>query len=227
MSIKIYNGLLFEGTYLELAEKLKQISKQVKEEVKGIVSRIASIDIHLAYDALNAGIEIEKVEEMITPVLDETLNRIKIRKGQSYSFLFKKLCRMHLKEYEFTVVTYPLTDNKILLYPLNEGICIDFTEIEGFKEYGYWDNTDKPECVTEEEWMQRKKDWDTVSEGRFIDGAFSYLLLDHESFCFHQDFDLIPQPIKERRKWLKAYNIDVQKEDLIETPEEFLQLWIS
>ena len=35
----------------------------------------------------------------------------------------------------------------------------------GLEYYGYWNNTDKPEDLTDEQWEQRRTDWDTALGG--------------------------------------------------------------
>ena len=39
----------------------------------------------------------------------------------------------------------------------------DFVQRYELKEYGYWNNTDRPENVTAREWNQRDKDWSNVT----------------------------------------------------------------
>lgn len=45
--------------------------------------------------------------------------------------------------------------------------------MEEIEEYGYWNNTDSEEGVTEEEWDFRRKEWDSMLDPR--DGNFAHL----------------------------------------------------
>ena len=40
----------------------------------------------------------------------------------------------------------------------------EFCEKYGFEYYGYWDNVDKPDEISEEKWNQRKQEWDNIKK---------------------------------------------------------------
>lgn len=222
MSTKLYDGLMFEGTYLELSSKLKGVSEQVKNEVIKSISEIVSKSLHLAYDAMKVGVELEAIKRMITPLMCEEL--IDIKEGESFFWIARKLCNSIAKEYKSNIVTYPLTNTQILAYPFVNGISVKFEEIEGFKEYGYWNNMDMPDDLTEKEWDKRKSDWETIGNGRFIDGAFSFLLFDEGNFMLHRDFKFEKPLPNKRIKLLKSYgDITISENDLEELPENLLE----
>ena len=55
---------------------------------------------------------------------------------------------------------HPLEDKTLIMLfadPEYATILKNYPEIE---EYGYWNNCDKPDKCSEEEWQQRKQDWD-------------------------------------------------------------------
>ena len=62
---------------------------------------------------------------------------------------------------------YPLID-KLLLIIYDGELAADllqnkdFCERYEFSEYGYWNNVDKPENVSDQEWDQRKRDWENI-----------------------------------------------------------------
>jgi hypothetical protein len=67
-------------------------------------------------------------------------------------------------------------DFEVTLFPFDDAILgISFTEQSDFhalwlaqsdvEEYGYWNNTDKPETVSESEWESRADAWDVVLPG--------------------------------------------------------------
>lgn len=67
----------------------------------------------------------------------------------------------------FEICVYPLTNTTWLIVPFSR--CEEakdfFFENEVFEYYGYWNNTDPDEDVTEEEWKQREEDWYTALPG--------------------------------------------------------------
>lgn len=56
---------------------------------------------------------------------------------------------------------------------------VDVKEIEGVREWGYWNNTDQPEDVTDEEWDVRRQDWDVVGFGPVVDYGLSIRISDY------------------------------------------------
>jgi len=71
-------------------------------------------------------------------------------------------------DYSFSICVYPIKNNEFL------GVW--FTEWESkytplikskpwYQEYGYWNNTDKPEHITNREWNKRRKDWEILKWG--------------------------------------------------------------
>jgi hypothetical protein len=71
-------------------------------------------------------------------------------------------------DYSFSICVYPVKNNEFL------GLW--FTEWESkytplikskpwYQEYGYWNNTDKPEHLSNREWNKRRKDWEILRWG--------------------------------------------------------------
>jgi len=51
----------------------------------------------------------------------------------------------------------------ILCVPMCHSIYIEeFNKLPNIKEYGYWNNTDKPDDISNKEWRDRKLAWETV-----------------------------------------------------------------
>lgn len=101
-------------------------------------------------------------------------------------------------DYTTSISIFPMED-KILAIPfttngaLKECIFLD----EMVSRYGYWNNTDGPSDLTEEQWEQRKKDWDEVfkTSGIPANCGMSIVLLDNDSL----DWYLCPdKPIIEK-----------------------------
>lgn len=86
---------------------------------------------------------------------------------------------------ETTAIYLTNTTFTLCLYPQGRHIMgVTFTEISawhdlwmasaGIEEYGYWNNTDRPDDVSSREWSRRKRAWDAaVGDWRFKDRAYS------------------------------------------------------
>ena len=70
----------------------------------------------------------------------------------------------------------------ILDQPLGSSWMDIFLKLTSFYEYGYWDNTDMPDHVTEEEWEEREEAWSVVDYRPMIFQGFSFELSDPIDF---------------------------------------------
>lgn len=86
---------------------------------------------------------------------------------------FERIQALKMKrEYmdESSLILMPV-DNRVLIYPYfceymlvgfgfnYEKMCDYLTANTSLYDYGYWDNTDMPDDVTEEEWAVREYEW--------------------------------------------------------------------
>lgn len=69
-------------------------------------------------------------------------------------------------DFDVSICVFPLSD-KILCIPYanHDALHDELFKTEEFEEYGYWNNTDKPLNLTDDEWHQRKCDWDDALPG--------------------------------------------------------------
>ena len=51
-------------------------------------------------------------------------------------------------------------------------------EVPGVSEWGYWDNTDRPDELTEQQWEQRRNDWQVVDYGPAVETALTVKMSD-------------------------------------------------
>lgn len=99
-----------------------------------------------------------------------------------------------------------------MLYPTKEGDIYGyyFTGINEYDklldpfvdEYMYYDNTDRPEELTDEEWDERGKKWDEMVPDRFSDTGFKYQIVSADDL----DRGQIQGLIKEVMAYLKRDN---------------------
>lgn len=67
-------------------------------------------------------------------------------------------------DFEATAMFFPL-DDYTLFIPFCQNRAMQKVICDGAQFYGYWDNVDRDETCSEDEWKQRKIDWDVVLPG--------------------------------------------------------------
>lgn len=65
-------------------------------------------------------------------------------------------------DWEVTILPHDETSLLLLVHAANPQYYAELLESEEITEYGYWDNSDQPEGVTDEEWATRRRDWKEV-----------------------------------------------------------------
>lgn len=155
MSTKIYTGYhLGNPTFFELNNLLNDYRKKVEEIMLGLyVEDFAKKTVEIV-DGLSFGNLAHRPAEnsIMSSVYWDMVDQI--RKGEASD------SRLEGLDLTARVWVFPI-DGAILAYVGTEhGEYLEaFGAMPGVKEYGYWDNSDKPDEVTEEEWGQREKDW--------------------------------------------------------------------
>lgn len=143
MSYTIYQGLKYEGNNL-MQELLDYTSKlKTYEGDKGV--------------GLNLIPKLQLLEEG-----DKNKEKIRYRKdfnSRDSSILYSYNADLEVRVFSNGQV-FPLTTNT--------KIYEDLLLIEGMTEYGYWDNVDKPEDISEDEWKNRRKDWEECLESNYL-----------------------------------------------------------
>lgn len=85
----------------------------------------------------------------------------------------------------------------------------------GLEYYGYWNNTDKPDDKTDEEWDIVEKDWDTaIPKGTYAENGFSFEMFDSymgiENFIWKtKNEDIVPYlcPLNKRLQKLSRNKV--------------------
>ena len=139
MSTKLYYGLKSNKTIIEVVEEL-----QTFREKYIFSGKFAFLDAKKLYT--NEGYEYLELMK-------------KRGNGESVIQLFP------FKDY---TLAYPFFDEYFLLGASNEGVngyesCLELLKDEtSFYDYGYWDNVDQDESVSDEEWDERCKSWSFI-----------------------------------------------------------------
>ena len=171
MSTKIYDGFRFQAKNLdEVLSMLNQFSKKAEEEVKTIAKyNILDKAVNMLDDAfLNISSMVEDSDKT-RPFLSLAKSKIRDEMGET-------------KEHDFCAHDLSL-DIAVLMYKRNY-LGIPFAQIHEVKnlvtkeswneEYGYWDNTDKPDDMDNRSWNRRKKVWNEAFGKEFIPAKAGY-----------------------------------------------------
>lgn len=66
-------------------------------------------------------------------------------------------------DFEFDLWLFPLKTKTLLIVQTEQNEFLQFLDRQPFiEDYSYWDNADRNENITAEDWRKRKKDWDLV-----------------------------------------------------------------
>lgn len=166
MSTKIYNGYKIPKFSLD---GLDSFCHSIREKSRLVIKEL-SIELHaryatIFYDSLMFNLELPNECNLKNSPLHNAC--LYISKEQRE--IRKTGLRNPGFDFSFCFTMYVLSD-KILCYVFTENKKL-FSMWESFpevSEYGYWNNTDIPEHVTELEWSQRKKDWELAVNRVFL-----------------------------------------------------------
>jgi len=161
MSTKIYYGFRVRGLTLkrfhaELQKLRPKIEKLADEEFRAYFVR-------------------ESVRRMDSYRVKKKLKLLKEDEKPFDSFQFYMECQDEWRKIDRESIRSTLDWScEISLFPLaaRDFLCCYFTERDSiieliqaqpwFTEYAYYNNTDQPDDISDEEWEQRKRDWDIV-----------------------------------------------------------------
>jgi hypothetical protein len=153
MSTKIYNGRLIAAHLHEAYDLLMKIKSQIKETGESLIAAWLVNDAVRKIDNQH----IKRTSEKITIIesWNEFIDRNKKIKTQGY--------RDPSIDFECEAWIFPVNDKTLIIFNTEKS---EFRKIidenENIHNYGYWDNTDPDPDCTEEEWIQRGKDWDNA-----------------------------------------------------------------
>lgn len=179
MSTKIYNGYVLPFMNLNelttFSQNFRTKAKQVAAEQTELflARRIAEkLD---ALCILDEEAFIKKHVQKYEEAPEEAQKRYEIfgafmHEYQNAYFRYQEVQRTNYRDNEVdvdaNVVYIPLEDKTLALFYAEQSEMKDLWEKEeGVSYYGYWNNTDPDEDCTEEEWEQRKIDWDKALPG--------------------------------------------------------------
>lgn len=170
MSTKIYDGCYINTTSLKeinkFLNKLKNQLGQKREEL--IYNKIISLFTN-TYDKLTLAKNEEDKNKIIDflfkdkkiDITDTLMFKIDEYVCKEYFDIYKTMNRNPSFDFGFSISLIPFK-NKTLIIPYYDNIELRdiFFSFEEIIDYSYWNNTDKPDKITNREWNKRKNNWD-------------------------------------------------------------------
>lgn len=165
MSTKIHNGYQLQNktTFADLnlfCQKLgEQISKKREELVEQLFSDLFMNDIvsifsgdYLYFEKVNLK---RNIVFCLSEICENEQNKIKTIGARNPRF-----------DFDFEVVFIHSSQKILCLLYTEKREFVNIWESQpGVEEYGYWNNSDKPENLSEKDWDKREIDWDEALPG--------------------------------------------------------------
>ncbi len=160
MSTKIYNGFKFKNPNIVVIRKqLINFQKPVKE----IIEKLCSIYIaRITTTLLDTKAVGAPVEVFFKGMFKNSV------KNESLPFVARRHISEVIREgewpfdFKFKISVFPISSKLTLgIYYCGETECIELIQNQSwFISYEYFNNSDKPENISEKEWKTRGKHWD-------------------------------------------------------------------
>lgn len=164
MSIKLYDGLKVRESSMSLFEVVDTVQEAITpvfiEEQKTLVAE----EIAAVVDYRHVLEEYQQQDTNLFFAAKERWDKEQQRHAPNGA--------LH-DPLRFTIVFGQLADGTTLAYPyfLKASYMDALLATDIFDKYGYWNNTDRPDDVTEEQWDQRISDWESILR----DGRMAHL----------------------------------------------------
>lgn len=177
MSIKLYEGYRIKGlTKEEFIKKYKNLKKVVEEKSKIKIKEEIS---NIFYESLDNGFGYQKDERTVLEyVKDEIKEEIENLEKGYRTPSFDKDASFSLKEYKGDLYLYLFLED----LEIKKLLLKEITELE---EFGYWNNTDKPEEVSDSHWSKREKIWNELLT------SYSFSKSGFSTFDFFKSLDFL------------------------------------
>lgn len=192
MSTKIYDGLLIKHDgFVELRNTLQQLTiNTLLPEAEIRFSRVLARSVFQKVDL--ALWEAHKKGEACDLDVNAIFRSVRKDVRQRIDDIKATRHRDPEVDFEFSISLFPVQNGSTLCMPIveNRALLDLFKSMPGVEDFGYWNNTDKPDEVPVSEWNRRKKLWNEVF-ATFITPAaagFTMQLIPEGFFtCFQLD----------------------------------------
>ncbi len=164
MSTKIYDGLKLKDSNADLYEVIGIIARGIREEFDHQVHKLIANSLAEAVDYKTLRDE-SKGDDYLFYKVEEQWKKRQADFGRHHTLN---------DPLRFSIVFGRSSEGNILAVPYSANnadykAVLDATEL--FEPYGYWNNTDHPEELTQAQWDARGEEWDSLTnnEGTFGD----------------------------------------------------------
>lgn len=157
MSTKIYNGFRISNdlSLVQLKTLMMRLRKHAHRIIKKELWDLTAIEAVCLIDRIAMGKEVYSDWER--PLISHVEDEIE----KKYINIERTGRRDPEYDFHFSIGILPIKGKTLLMvFAERESFFELIKKQRWIEEYGYWNNTDEPEGVSESEWEQRKKDWD-------------------------------------------------------------------
>lgn len=172
MSTKIYNGyrskVSFQQTYKALVKFRSQAVPLFENHARSRMAYIAVSSCLRHKLGLSSRVMDDPKDKQ--SFLMHAWDRVKER----YRHIYASDRRDPAYDFDAQIAVFPLGEDTLMRLTLESGAFPDvlalWESIPQFEEFGYWNNTDQPEGISDLEWEKRGMIWDKV-----YDDSYNYL----------------------------------------------------
>lgn len=183
MSVKIYNGYLLNIKPEEIFDKTNEIREKLSYVGMCLYADMINSILYEEYDRRSKGEE-ESIKTVLKKYIDENDKDFsfnvnlypKLKLFTIGSILEKKIKEAKISDLKSSfdiscLIQIIKIEDKILalIYTQNNEYINEFEKISFVKEYNYWNNTDKPDDISSQEWEERNRIWDLVFKYGYSD----------------------------------------------------------
>lgn len=239
MSTKIYNGYkLPNWTFKELKDFYTPLVEEANIIRTELYSKQLAKDATLNIDRYNHNLSLIDLPKHFKD--KETFKTYYLDIARDYAMeQIKEIHITHRRnpayDYEFDICFIPI-DNAVLalLYTEQKNLTEMWENCQHVSEYGYWNNEEQDESITDEEWEQRRIDWDIAlgSSGVPAENGLSFDPFKNILFLRHTN-ELVLKHIPDKDKrakniakellWLEYY--DNEQHKLLDENATFKLAW--
>lgn len=213
MSTKLYDGIILDISQDNFWDSISQIRQSINETFNHLNKKLTIEYLKQSY--IESALRKYRSEQG-NPIQDDKedhglfFNALDKWKKEDKEFFKNKLqCKVQIFE--------PLEDGRILGYVFTnneEKYYENLLKLPFIKEFGYWNNTDKPEELTDDEWNDRYEAWNAVLDRNvfFTDSGITVEIAESKNRTFMMPDNDFLQALNEaisdeKNSWRKALSI--------------------
>jgi len=161
MSIKAYLGMKFKiSDTKDITSFLKDVENIVTPLLREAHDKRVATDIHRSIDTLMTNsqtpFDLEKNQSISLSITKKLIEKA----GEMEAWTRN---RDPIDDFTFELSVYFVKDYIILLPFCEQNVVFEaMLKMPGVEKYGYWNNSDREDGISEEDWKKRKEDWESI-----------------------------------------------------------------